>query len=279
MARVAQGRLSHVRLEMTDNFKNLKVYEDSRCLTVELNRPDKHNAFHPEMIAELTVAFTEAQKNPNLRMVLLKGNGSSFCAGGDLEWMKSMAGFSEKENFEDAGKLFDMFDAARKLPMPLVSYVHGNVMGGGLGFLGVSDFVIANEATKFCFTEVKWGLAPAVINPFILNKSNHPKLKWWMATAELFNVAQAHEVHLVEDVCTSATALKKIDHVRAQLLAVSKDGVRETKRLMNFVNDKHWSEFRKECSEAIARRRVSAAGQKGLKAFLEKQNPHWSEEP
>lgn len=264
---------------MTSTFNNLKVFEDSRCLTIELNRPDKHNAFHPEMIQELTVAFKEAQKNSNARMVFLKGNGNSFCAGGDLEWMKSMAAFSEKENFEDAGRLFDMFDAARNLPMPLVTYVHGNVMGGGLGFLGVSDYVIANEATKFCFTEVKWGLAPAVISPFVLNKSNHPKISWWMMSAELFNVAQAYETKLVDEMVTSATYLKKVDHIREQLLSVSKDGVRESKRLLKFLNSKKWDEFRKECSETIARRRASPAGQKGLQAFLEKTKPGWSEEP
>ena len=259
-------------------MNNIKVFEDSKCLTIELNRPDKHNAFHPEMIKELTEAFQAAQKQAHLRMVLLKGNGSSFCAGGDLEWMKSMASFSEKENVEDATRLFDMFDAARKLPMPLVSYVHGNVMGGGLGFLGVSDYVIANEATKFCFTEVKWGLAPAVISPFVLNKSNHPKLRWVMMSAELFNVAQAMELNLVQDFATSATMLKKLDHFREQMMSVSKDGVRESKRLLNFIMDKQWAQYRKECSETIARRRASPEGQKGLKAFLEKQNPNWSEE-
>ena len=261
------------------DFKNLKVFEDSRCLTIELNRPDKHNAFHPEMIQELTKAFQDAQKNSSIRMVLLKCNGDSFCAGGDLEWMKSMASFSEKENVEDATKLFDMFDAARKLPMPLVTYVHGNVMGGGLGFLGVSDYVIAHEATKFCFTEVKWGLAPAVISPFVLNKSTHPKLRWLMMSAELFNVAQAYEVNLVQDGTTSATMLKKIDVVRDHMMKVSKDGVRESKRLINFITDKEWAQYRKECSETIARRRASSTGQKGLKAFLEKQDPNWSEEP
>lgn len=261
------------------DFKNIKVFEDSRCLTIELNRPDKHNAFHPEMIQELTSAFQTAQKHPNARMVLLKGNGSSFCAGGDIEWMKSMAAFSEQENVADATKLFDMFDAARKLPMPLVSYVHGNVMGGGLGFLGVSDYVIAHETAKFCFSEVRIGLAPAVISPFVLNKTSHPKVKWWMQSAELFNVAQAYEAKLVEEAVTSATALKRIDHVREVMLSVSKDGVRETKRLLNFLNEKQWNNYRKECSETIARRRASPTGQKGLKAFLEKQNPAWSEEP
>ena len=260
-------------------FKNIKVFEDSRCLTIELNRPDKHNAFHPDMIKELTMAFQEAQKHPNLRMVLLKGNGNSFCAGGDLEWMKSMAGFSEKENIEDAMRLFDMFDAARKLPMPLVTYVHGNVMGGALGFLGVSDFVIGNENTKFCFTEVKWGLAPAVISPFVLNKSMHPRLRWMMMSAEMFNVVQAHEVNLVQEITNSALMLKKLDILRAQLMSMSKDGVRESKRLLGFLNDKNWAQYRKECSETIARRRVSPAGQKGLQAFLDKRDPHWSEEP
>lgn len=260
-------------------FKNLKVFEDSRCLTIELNRPDKHNAFHPEMIQELTTAFQEAQKNPNLRMVLLKGNGNSFCAGGDLEWMKSMATFSEKENVEDATRLFDMFDAARKLPMPLVTYVHGNVMGGGLGFLGISDFVLAHETTRFCFTEVKWGLAPAVISPFVMNRSIHPKLRWFMMSGEMINVVQALETKLVDEVTNSALMLKKLDLLRNQLINVSKDGVRESKRLLNFLNEKQWSEYRKECSETIARRRASEAGQKGLKAFLEKQTPAWSEEP
>ncbi|NJL25383.1 MAG: hypothetical protein HC902_09545 [Calothrix sp. SM1_5_4] len=158
---------------------------------ISLNRPDKRNAFHPEMINELTAAFTEAAKEKTVRAVLLTGEGKSFCSGGDLEWMRSMAAYSLKENLRDAGELYDMYWAIRDCPVPVVGKVFGHCFGGGAGLTAVCDIVAADASTQFCFSEVKWGLVPAVISPFVTERAGAARVREWFVTAKVFTAADA----------------------------------------------------------------------------------------
>ncbi len=140
-------------------------------IIITLSRPDKRNAFEPKMILELTKIFSDLTKNPeNIHSVLLQGQGESFCAGADLQWMKSMANFDFDENLADSKELFKMFETMYHCPLPLIARVHGHCFGGALGLVAVSDVAIAEESTQFCFSEVRLGLAPAVISPFILKR-------------------------------------------------------------------------------------------------------------
>jgi methylglutaconyl-CoA hydratase len=256
-------------------MKHLSVLETNGVCTVMLNRPDKHNAFHPEMIGELTETFLRLENEKSVRVVILKGAGKSFSAGGDLEWMRSMVDFSFDENIRDAQKLFDMFQAMADCTVPLIGVVHGNVMGGGLGLVSVCDMVACDEKTQFSFSEARIGIAPAVISPFVLRKINQGHARQLMLTAKIFSAEEAKAAGLVHFVGDGPSCGKYIESAVTQFRECAPEAVREAKRLMNYISSHPWPQFRDRAAQVIAERRVSAEGQEGLKAFLEKRTPHW----
>ncbi|MGE0761945.1 MAG: enoyl-CoA hydratase-related protein [Bdellovibrionales bacterium] len=256
-------------------MKHLLLKEVEQVCTVTLNRPDKHNAFHPEMIRELTEVFQALEKRSDLRAVVLEGAGPSFSAGGDLEWMKSMVKFSNEENVADADRLFAMYQAMAECSLPLIGCVHGNVMGGGLGLVAVCDIVCAEVSTKFSFSEARIGIAPAVISPWVLRKCPQGLVREVMLSARVFSADEAKSYGLIHQVGRS---LEIDEFMRSTLHNFSQCGpqaVREAKRLMNFVASQSWSLQRGQATKVIAERRASAEGQEGLKAFLEKRQPTW----
>lgn len=256
--------MQHVRLE-----------ESKKIAFVMLSRPERHNAFHPEMIAELTELFLRLEKREDLNAVVLRGSGASFSAGGDLEWMKSMIGFSREENLQDAGRLFDMFMAMTECSLPLIGQVHGNVMGGGLGLVAVCDIVMAEKDTKFCFSEAKIGIAPAVISPFVLRKVPQGFAREVMLSAQVFTAQHAQQMGLVHHIGTQAGMDTQVDKILNSFEECAGGAVREAKRLMNFIASKELAQCRARSTQVIAERRISAEGQEGLKAFLEKRKPSW----
>jgi methylglutaconyl-CoA hydratase len=256
--------MSHVKSEVID-----------RILYVKLSRPEKRNAFHPEMIAELTGIFKTAGTGL-ARMLILSSEGESFCAGGDLEWMKSMAEFSFEENKKDSEALFDMFQAARVCPLPIIGHVHGHVFGGGLGLLAICDIVAAEKLTQFCFSEVKWGLVPAVISPFVLTRMNSARAREWMLTAKIFTAAEAREAGLVHFVGEGAEVEHFIVATRKSLLRAGPESITETKKLLRFLEENQWANYRERCTTVISERRASAEGQAGLHAFLNNTKTTWS---
>ena len=161
-------------------MEHLKLSQNMGVLTVSLNRPEKRNAFYPEMIQAIRKAFTVAAKEKDLRAVLLTGEGESFCAGGDLEWMKSMASYTMKQNLRDAEELYAMFWAIRTCPVPVVGKVFGHCFGGGAGLTAVCDIVAAESKTLFSFSEVKGGLVPAVISPFVVDRVAPASVREWL---------------------------------------------------------------------------------------------------
>jgi methylglutaconyl-CoA hydratase len=254
-------------------MKHIKVEDDkNKIRTVTLNRPERRNAFHPEMIAELTQVFLDSQIP---RAVILRGEGESFCAGADLEWMKSMAGFTFAENQQDSLALYDMYEAAKNLSCPLLGRIHGHAFGGAVGLVAVCDVAVAESDTRFCFSEVRLGLAPAVISPFVARKMVPSKLREWMLTAKTFSAQEALGAGLIH--CEGHT--EKIEgylaHTVTKILHAGPQAVAETKRLLNFLPENPWSNYRAETAKVIAERRVSDEGQRGLKAFFDKKNPDW----
>ncbi len=256
-------------------MKHLSIKEEKGVCTVMLNRPDKHNAFHPEMIAELTEVFYKLEKNPTARVVVLRGAGKSFSAGGDLEWMRSMVAYSYEENVQDAQKLFDMFQTISDCTLPIMGVVHGNVIGGGLGLVAVCDIVAAEAKTQFSFSEARIGIAPAVISPFVLRKISQGHGRPLMLTAKMFGTAEALNVGLVHFSGDEKSVDQYVDNTVKQFMECAPEAVREAKRLMNFISSHPWSHHRERAAQVISERRVSAEGQEGLKAFLEKRTPHW----
>ncbi len=256
-------------------MKHLVVSENNGVTTVALNRPEKHNAFNPEMISELTDLFLSFEKNPNRTAIILKGNGKSFSAGGDLEWMRSMVNFTLEENLNDARRLFDMYQAMAFCGTPLIGLVHGHVMGGGLGLVAVCDVVAAESTTQFCFSEAKIGIAPAVISPWVLRKVPQGMAREVMLTAKMFGVDHAKLMGLVHFSGPLTEAEDFVTSAVENLLKCSPGAVRAAKKLMNDISILPWSEMRDQASRVIAERRVSEEGQEGLKAFLEKREPKW----
>jgi methylglutaconyl-CoA hydratase len=257
-------------------MKTLIIKETPSLLHVSLNRPESRNAFQSEMVAELTKTFQNAAKKPTLRMVLLSGEGTSFCAGADLDWMKSMINFTQSENVKDAEKLFNMFQAIRDCSLPIVCKVQGHVMGGALGLVAVSDLVVAEEKTKFCFSEVKLGLAPAVISAFVKHKVPTSAMLRWSLTGDVFSAQDAMGMGLVHSVQPGLQIDAQVETWSRSLMANGPQAVRETKKLVqNVARLESDAKMKIYTSRVIAKLRVSDEGQEGLKCAIERKKPTW----
>ncbi len=257
----------------------LKVTDNQGIVTVSLNRPDKRNAFHPGMIQELSKTFEGFQKDKRLRAVLLTGEGRSFCSGGDLEWMKEMASYSKAENLKDAEQLFAMYWQIKSCPVPVIGKVFGHAFGGGAGLTAVCDIVYAESATQFCFSEVKWGLVPAVISPFVNDRAHRSHIADWFMTAKVFDAEEARAGGLINGHGAEAQIDKNIEETFKLILSAAPEAIRETKELQQSYSTVNWKKMEPVVTRLIADRRASAEGQKGLSAFLSKQTPQWSETP
>ena len=251
------------------------VTELNQVAYVKLHRPEVRNAFNPEMIAEITKTFLELSARLDLRAVVLQGEGKAFCAGGDLSWMKDMVKYSFDKNLEDSSKLFAMFEAVASCAHPVVGLIHGAAFGGALGLIAACDEVIAEEGTQFCFSEVKLGIAPAVISAFVNRKCVPGQVRPWMLSGAIFNPPMAVQLGLVHQVVPNGeghTALQKTLH---NYLMAGPEAVRETKKLLHYLESHSWSEQKNQTAKVIAERRASPEGQEGLKSFLEKREPSW----
>jgi methylglutaconyl-CoA hydratase len=255
------------------------VTQNSGVRTIALNRPERRNAFHPAMIREIATAFRAAGKDSSVRAVLLTGEGKSFCSGGDLEWMKSMAAYTLKQNLRDAEELFDMYWAIRETPVPVIGRVFGHAFGGGAGMLAVCDFTAAEEKTQICFSEVKWGLVPSVISPFVSERAQPARVREWFLTAKLISAAEARDGGLVNFSGDIAAVDAYVENSLSLILKAAPEAVRETKKLHRSFSPINWKTAKSKVTKLIAARRVSADGQRGLGAFLEKRDPRWSEPP
>lgn len=256
-------------------MKFVTLTELEHVAYVKLNRPDVRNAFNPEMITEITQIFQSLDKREDIRAVALQGEGKSFCAGADLNWMQEMVNFSFGQNIEDSKKLFAMFEAIAKCSLPVVGLIHGAAFGGALGLVAVCDEVIAEENTQFCFSEVKLGIAPAVISSFVNKKVLLGKVRPWMLSGLIFSAQQALSAGLVSDVVPVGDGHLVLQKVLHNYKQCGPQAVRETKKLLNELSRLNWDEQRERTTQLIAERRSSIEGQEGLKSFLEKREPSW----
>ncbi len=257
----------------------LKVTEEKNIALVSLNRPDLRNAFDPALIQKLTETFRSLAAREDLRAIVLSGEGKVFCAGADLNWMKSMANYTLQENEQDSQKLFEMFESIYNCPMPVIGLVHGAAFGGALGLMAVCDYVIAEENTKLCFSEVKIGIAPAVIAGFILQKVSSGAVSHLMISGKVFDPKQVLGSGLVHEVVAEAHLAEALSKAVRLFQESGPEAVRETKKLLRRLPNLNWNETKKTTCELIAQRRVSSEGQEGLKSFLEKREPSWKVNP
>jgi methylglutaconyl-CoA hydratase len=254
----------------------LKVDIDRHIARVTLDRPDVHNAFNDELIQLITQAFTDLGARDDVRAIVLGGNGKSFCAGADLNWMKRMVHYSYEENLEDARALGRMFLTIAKCPKPVIARVHGAALGGGAGLTAACDIAVAVESAQFGFTEVKLGILPAVISPFVLARIGTPRAREFFITGERFLAGVAHSMGLIEHVAAHEFALDAlIESKISQILTSAPGAVAAAKELIFGVAARNLETALEYTAETIARVRAGEEGQAGMKAFLERQKPPW----
>lgn len=244
--------------------------------TVSLNRPDVHNAFNDRMIAELAAEVQAVSDANDVRVIVLAGEGRSFCAGADLAWMQRMVNYSAAENLADAEALAGMLRVIRNSPKPTIARVHGPVYGGGVGLVAACDMAVALKKATFCLSEVKLGIAPAVIAPFLAERIGTGRLLRWALTAEAFDATAALRMGLVSEVVDQPEELDA--WIRQIAEAVHKCGpnaVAACKRILHDVAHTPFDAAVTGCVKTIAELRTSKEGQEGLKAFLEKRKPNW----
>ena len=244
----------------------LRIERDGPVLRIKLARPERRNAFDAALIAELAQAFGDVG---DARVVVLAGEGETFCAGADVEWQRASIDLSYEENVEDAARLQRMMSAVDGCPAPVVARVHGYTLGGGSGLVACADIAVASEDAVFGFSEVKLGIIPAVISPFVLAKIGSSARRYFL-TGERFDAETALRIGLVDEVTSSLD--DAVERVVAELLTSGPDAVREAKAL---VRDRPPAE---DLPHIAAQRRTSAEGQDGLRAFLEKRAPGWRSE-
>jgi methylglutaconyl-CoA hydratase len=243
----------------------LRVTRDGDVLRVTLARPETRNAFDAALIAELAEAFVDVGK---ARAVVLAGEGPSFCAGADVEWMRASVDLDYEANVADATALTRMLEAVNSCPAPVIALVHGHALGGGAGLVACADIAVAHDAAVFGFTEVKLGLIPAVISPFALAKIGPGAARRYFVTGERFDAETAHRIGLVHEVTSDLDAA--LERVLAQLRTGGPRAARAAKRL---VLDRPEAP---ETARRIAERRTSEEGQEGLRAFLERRTASWA---
>jgi methylglutaconyl-CoA hydratase len=243
----------------------LRIDRDGDVLRVTLARPETRNAFDAALIAELAEAFVDVG---TARAVVLRGEGASFCAGADIEWMRASADLSVEENVADANALRRMLEAVDGCQAPVVAAVHGHALGGGVGLVACSDVVVAHEQTVFAFSEVKLGIVPAVISPFALRRIGEGAARRYFVTGERFDAETALRIGLVHEVTDDVDAA--LDRVLGELRTAGPRAARHAKRLVLERPDGP------ETARRIAERRASAEGQEGLRAFLERRRPAWA---
>lgn len=243
---------------------------------VQLRRPDLHNAFNEQVIEQLENVFRELGRRDDVRAIVLSGEGKSFCAGADLKWMQKMVDYTFEENVADATQLAAMLDVIRCCPKPTIARVHGATFGGGVGLVAACDMAIALERVVFCLSEVKLGIAPAIIMPFLTEKMQASAVQRYALTAERFDGVEAKRVGLVAD---TVETVDELDETVGQLTNAIKEtgpcAVTACKEIIRTARGDGFDAKLAAMTEYIAKLRASDEGQEGLKAFLEKREPRW----
>lgn len=259
-------------------YQTIELEIDGRGVAaLTLNRPDLHNAFNDVLIGELHDAVNGLSANKDAQAIILRGAGKSFSAGADLNWMKQAADYSLEENEADAMRLSDMLEALNAIPKPVVALIQGAAFGGGVGLAACADIAIAVRGAKFALTEVRLGLIPATIAPFVVAAIGQRQARRWFLTGERFGGETAREIGLIHEVVDDEAALQdRADEIIDALLAGGPDAVNAAKKLVFAVTGREVTrDLRQNTAERIAARRGSDEGREGISAFLEKREPKW----
>ncbi len=257
-------------------LKTIEYTVHNAIARVTLNRPEVHNAFNDVMIKELSVVFDEIEKNQDIRVVILTGKGKSFCAGADLNWMKRVKDYSYDDNLKGSLKLADMLYKIYASPKPTIARVNGTAIGGGTGLVAVCDIAIAAERAKFSFSEVKLGLIPACISPYVIKKCGEGKCREFFLTGERLTADKACNAGLINAVVELEGIDTFIDELVGKLVSSGPEAIKSCKELLRKVSEMSIHEAKNYTAEIIAQLRISEEGQEGMVAFLEKRRPKWT---
>ncbi len=246
-----------------------------KVATITMRRAAVHNAINTQLVQDLQAAFADLLADTRLHAVVLTGDGPSFSAGADLSMMRESATFSQEQNLSDALRMADLFDTINSFPCPVVGRINGTAMGGGAGIIAVCDIVIAAENARLAFSEVKLGIAPAVISPYVVRKIGESHARVLFVTGERFSATRAREIGLVHTVVKLEELDAAVEKTLKELLRSGPQALRACKQLALHVGQMDHDSARKYTAEVIATLRVSAEGQEGLRSFLEKRDPNW----
>ena len=257
-------------------MKYLQLHHAAGVATVTLHRPEVRNAFNDEVIAELTAVFLELGRRPEVRCIVLAASGAAFCAGADLNWMKRMAGYTREENLADATALAHMLEVIYRCPKPTIAQVQGDVYAGGLGLVAACDIAVAADTACYCVSEVRIGLIPATISPYLVRAMGARAAHRWFLTAERFDAGEALRTGLVHEVVPAQGLAARVTEIARNLVQVGPEAVKACKQLVQHVAGRDITPALIEHTvQGIADIRVSAEGREGIAAFLDKRKPAW----
>jgi methylglutaconyl-CoA hydratase len=256
-------------------YSTIQTRHDHEIGWITFNRPEIHNAFNSTVITELSAGFSEMENDPHNGVVILTGAGKSFCAGADLNWMRSVVTQSFDENLTESNALADLFWQIYSFKRPVIARVNGAAIGGGTGFVAVCDIAIAAKSAVFSFSEVKIGLVPACIGPYVVKKMGEGRARELFITGERMSASRAQAVGLVNHVVEDDRLDVEVNKLVDALLSSGPEAIAMAKRLVAGVGRMSPEEFRPWTAEMIARLRVSPEGQEGMDAFLNKRVPNW----
>ncbi len=264
-------------LLMSVQYNLLKFNIENKIARVTLNRPEVHNAFNPALIEEIHSAFEyiATASREEVRVVVIAGEGKSFCAGADVNWMRETLEYDQAKNVADALRMARMFDTVNRCPVPVIGRIHGAALGGGVGLAAVCDVVIVAEGTTWGLSEVKLGIAPAVISPYVLAKIGRGYARALFLTGERFTSERAVQIGLAHKIAKLEELDDAVNAAIKEVLSSAPHAITRAKDLIARVPDMGHDEAMQLTAETIASLRVSPEGQEGLKAFLEKRKPGW----
>lgn len=257
------------------NYTTIQYTKDGSIGRIDFNRPEIHNAFNSTVIDEMLDLFDQLEKDDSLRVVVLTGKGKSFCAGADLNWMRSVIDQSFEDNLVESNRLADLFYKIYTFKRPIVGKINGAAIGGGTGFVAVCDIAIAAESAKFSFSEVKIGVVPACIGPYVIKKMGEGKARELFITGERMLAKRAFEVGLINKYVADDELDSEVEILIKSILSSGPEAVAMAKKLVSEVPAMAPEQFKPYTAEMIAKLRVSDEGQEGMDAFLNKRKPKW----
>ena len=257
-------------------MKNLQLHIANLVATVTLNRPEVRNAFNEALIAEITQTFQELGQRNDVSCIVLAANGTAFCAGADLNWMRSMADYTREQNLADAGRLAAMMQTIYDCPKPTIAKIQGDVYAGGTGLVAACDMAVSVDTAHFCLSEVKLGLVPSTISPYVIRAMGARAAHRYFLTAERFSAAEALRIGFVHEVVSSDALNAKVAELSTALVNAGPEAVKLCKKLLQDVAGHDITpELVTMTVGSIADVRVSAEGREGLQSFLQKRKPNW----